>query len=230
MGYHNTHIYAGCAQSDPLVQQSGIRQAITTAFCAIPRYLFELHSGFDEIYYNAYEGMELTLKISKAGKRCTYCANAVAFHAVGGSRNHMEFDNSIPGHIFWHRWKDKIHDDIQDYLSPQVTPLMRERTYFLMQGSSIPGWDKILQSLKLNYSEEFMLPSRFSKQIDLYRDLPFSALDSPQPYLFTVDSLSDIQGNQNWTMVRNHSQDIVMDTHGRICSMKKLNGLYRGNT
>ncbi len=225
MGYHNAHIYSGCEYANPLVQRGGCRQALTTAYTAIPKHVFEKMSGFDEVYYNAYEGMELTLKISLSGRRCMYYPEAVAFHAVGGSRANMNYDDSIPGHIFWHRWKDQIRDDIHEYLSTQITVQMKEEIYFFLQGSSISEWQTTLQKVGLRVSECFELPSRFCHKIDLYRDLPRAALDSPAPYLFTVNELSCIAGNHNWGEVRHNYHDIVMDTHGIICPLMVVLGL-----
>lgn len=225
MGYYNGHIYSGCSPADPLVQKNGSRQAITSAFAAIPRNVFESMGEFDEAYYNAYEGLELTLRISLNGRTCMYYAEAVAFHAVGGSRSHMHYDDSLPGHIFWHRWKDQICNDLHTYLAPQITAQMRNEVYFLLQGSSIPGWQEVLQELGLRTSECFDLPSRFSRGIDLYQDLPRMALDSPCPYIFTVDALAYIKGNHNWAELRNNPLDIVMDAHGLVCPFAAAVGI-----
>lgn len=221
-GYKNAHVYTGCESEDPLVQQSGTRQALTTAFCAMPQSIFWEMGGFDEIYYNAYEGMELTLKVSHSGRDCSYFANAVAFHAVGGSRNNLNFDDSLPGHIFWNRWKKSIHTDIQTYLTPQITSKMQENTYFLIQGSSIPGWQEIIHGVGLQSVGEVELQTRFSTRIDLYRSLPYAALLHPQPYLFVVDELSRIQANQNWARVRNNPRDLVIDAHGLVRTLNTV--------
>lgn len=223
--YKNAHVYAGCECSDPIVQQSGPRQALTTAFCAIPRSVFYEHGGFDEIYYNAYEGMELTLKISISGKICSYFADAIAFHAVGGSRNHLDFDSRIPGHIFWERWKKVILIDIHTYLAPQITDEMKKSAYFLVQGSSILGWKKIIDTVGLRVTGELELQDRFSERIDLYRNLPYAAMQHPQPYLIVVDELSCIKENQNWAIMRNNPKDLVMDAHGLVRTLKTITGV-----
>lgn len=214
--YTNRHIYTGCSSDHPMAQHSASRQALTTAFCAMPKNLFYELGGFDEVYYNAYEGMELTLRVSHSGKNCLYFADAVAFHAVGGTRDYIDFDDSIPGHIFWERWKKTIRTDIHKYLAAQITNEMLENTYFLIQGSSIPGWKEIIDKLGLRTSGQIELHTRFSKQIDLYRSLPYAALSHPQPYLFTVDELCRIQSNLNWAKIRNNPKDLVIDSHGLV--------------
>lgn len=224
-GYKNAHVYTGCECDDPLVQLSNTRQALTTAFCAIPRDVFWEHGGFDEIYYNAYEGMELTLKISNSGKICSYFANASAFHVVGGSRDNLDFDDNVSGHIFWERWKTTIRTDIQEYLVPQITDEIRKNTYFYVQGSSFPNWKEVICATGLQLTGNLELQGRFSAQINLYQNLPYAALLHPQPYLFVVDALSCIQGNQNWAKVRNNPRDIVIDAHGLIRTLDRVTGV-----
>ena len=222
--YKNAHVYTGCECNAPLVRASGARQALTTAFCAIPRSIFWEHGGFDEIYYNAYEGMELTLKISNSGKICSYFADAFAFHVVGGSRKNLDFDNDFSGHIFWERWKKTIRTDIQHYITPQITDTMLKETYFLVQSSSIPGWNEVIHAIGLQLMGVLELQERFSTQINFYQNLPYAALHHPQPYLFVVDELSYIRGNRNWVEVRNNSRDLVIDAHGLVGTLGKVTG------
>lgn len=223
--YRNAHVYTNCRKEEPLVCQSGLRQALTSAFTAIPRKVFDSVGGFDEIYYNAYEGMELTLKITLSGGTCVYYADAEASHAVGGSRSNMKFDDNTPAHIFWHRWGDQIKDDLPSYIMPQITADMEREIYYLMNGSSLLDWGKVLKELKLRTAGSYDLPSRFCSSINLYYDLPHMALDAPQPYLFVVDSLSALKGNRNWAEHRQSPKDLVLDGHGVLSPLRVLVGL-----
>lgn len=222
IGYNNRHIYAGCESNSEFIRQSGERQALTTAFCAVRRECFFQNGMFDEIYYNAYEGMELTLKISQSRKKCYYLSDAKAYHIVGGSRNNIVFNNSLSGHIFWDRWHQKIATDIHKYITPQITEAILNNTYFLVNASSILGWDEVLHDLNFNISGSIELKDRYLSVIDLYRNMPFSALDYPSPYLFLVDKLSYIKGNYNWVKNRNNSHDIVIDSHALLRSLNSL--------
>ncbi len=223
-GCHNSHIYSGKRYDDPLVMQAGRRQALTTALCVVPRNVFEHYGGFDERYYNAYEGMELTLKITRDGGECRYCPDCPAYHITGGTRNAVQFDDDMPGRYFWSSWRGKLRSDLADYIQPQITDHIRNQIYFHINGGRILEWPSVLSSLGLSFEGQLMLRDRFLRNIDLYHNLPFSALQYAGPYLFTVDTIATIQGNYNWAAVRSNPYDLVLDGHGNAVTLMKLTG------
>ena len=222
MQYQNCHAYLGANFDSQIVKKSGERQALTTAFCAVRKIDFCNIGMFDEIYYNAYEGMEMSLKISLLGKKCFYLADAIAYHIVGGSRKYIKYNNEIAGHIFWSKWHDKITEDIHTYIKPQLPDCTSRLSYFWIQASSMLGWDRVLNNLDICVSGKIELQDRFLNLINLYENLPFSFLDYPAPYVFTVDKMSDIKGNKKWITDRNYSQDIVLDSHGLFSYLSEL--------
>lgn len=223
-GCYNSHVYAGKRYNDPLVLKKGVRQALTTAFCAMPRSVFDYYGGFDERYYNAYEGMELTLKITHDGGICLYCPECPAYHITGSTRNMIPFDDEMPGRYFWSTWKGRINADIQDYLEPQITAKMRSHVYLQIECGNVPEWPMILSSLEILTSGKIVARDRFSNKVDLYHNLPFSALEYTGPYLFTVNSMSTLQGNYHWSVVRNNPNDLIIDGHGNVIRLLDLTG------
>ena len=227
MKLYNSHIYKGKPSNHPLVMREGKRQALTTAFCAMSRNIFNKNNGFDECYYNAYEGMELTLKIYLSGKECIYYPNAVAYHITGSTRNNIQFDNEMAGRIFWSRWGNRITTDIQDYLYPQVSIEIKKHTYFLINCSSLFEWKEVLKSIEIETNGEINISERFGRSVNLYDNLPFESLNYPSPYLFLCDDFKLLAGNYNWCKVRNNSKDIVIDSHGNIELFWDIVGLKR---
>lgn len=226
-GCHNSHIYTGKRYNDPIVLQSGLRQALTTAFCAIPRSVFLSYNGFDERYYNAYEGMELTLKITQDGGKCLYCPDCMAYHITGSTRHAMQYDNEMPGRYFWSAWKARIISDLAVYLQPQITKQMQKQIYFHIECGSISEWPDVLKAIGIATSGNLKLEDRFVTTIDLYHNLPFSALCYAGPYLFTVNDIASLRGNYNWTTIRNNSDDLVLDGHGNVAYLVDLVGKQR---
>lgn len=223
-GCHNSHVYTGKRHDDPIVLQGGLRQALTTAFCAIPRSVFERYNGFDERYYNAYEGMELTLKISHDGGKCMYCPECIAYHATGATRNIIQFDNEMPGRYFWSTWRSQLTSDLSVYLQPQLTPKMKENIYCLVECGTILEWSEVLHNMGLTTSGTLKLANRFSNAIDLYHTLPFNALQYAGLYLFTVNDMAILKGNQNWAITRDNCDDLVLDGHGNVTYLSDLTG------
>ena len=220
--YQNCHAYSGENADSAIVRSSGVRQALTTAFCAVRKEDFINVGMFDEIYYNAFEGMEMSLKISLSGKKCFYYAESVAYHIVGGSRDNIGFNNEISAHIFWARWHDKITEDIHKYLAPQINTHIINQTYFWIQASSMVGWDKILDKLKISTSGRIDIQDRFLKSIELYQNLPFAFLEYPAPLIFTVDKVSVLQGNKKWIKDRDNPNDLIIDCHGLFRHLSEL--------
>lgn len=221
---YNGHVYTGKAHDDPLVLREGTRQALTTAFCAMPRNLFWKYGGFNERYYNAYEGMELTLKISHDGGKCLYCPDCAAYHATGATRGFVSFDDEMPGRYFWSTWSQHIQSDLASYLRPQITETMREPIYFHIESGTILEWPSVLRELGISFSGTIKLEDRFSRNIELYRNLPFSSFQYGAPYLFTVNDLSTLKGNKNWAVVRGRRDDLVLDGHGNVAYLYELTG------
>lgn len=213
---HNTHVYKGKNPNDPIVQIISTRQALSTAFCAIPRYLFEHHHGFDSCYYNAYEGMELTLKISLSGKKCVYYPEAIAYHITGVSRNQIPYNDKLSGIHFWKKWNSEIVYDLTKYIQPQVKQEMKNQIYFCVVCGHLCKWNKILDKLEFNISGNITVKNLYSSKIDLYTTLPYSAIRYDGPYIFLADSILELSGNRNWAEVRNNMQDLIIDAHGNL--------------
>lgn len=210
------HVYQGKNTDDPLVMQEGERQALTTAFLAMTKTTFLRYNGFDEYYYNAYEGRELTLKISNSGGRCLYTPKAVAFHCMGGTRKFISHNESQQKGVFWSRWSAKVKYDLKDYLRPQFTLAMQSHSYFIINCSYLKGWDMVIQELNISVSDGVEIKDRFGSNINLYYNLPYSAITYSGPYLFLTNKIDEIRGNQNWLTLRNNPLDLAMDVHGNI--------------
>lgn len=210
------HVYQGKKANDPLILQEGTRQALTTAFLSMKKTTFLQHEGFDECYYNAYEGRELSLKIYNSGGRCIYTPKAIAFHCMGGTRKYIAKNESQQKGIFWSRWNTKVKYDLKDYLLPQVTIEMQKHSYVIIKCSYLIGWDETLQELNIAVSDVIEIKDRFGTNINLYYNLPYSAIIYNGPYLFLTNKIDEIRSNKNWIEIRNNHLDLVMDVHGNI--------------
>lgn len=79
--------------------------AITGACLAIKRNLFKQVEGFDEIYKNSYEDIDLCLKVASLGFSIVYCPESCLYHYE--SMSHGRFDND---HSNFQRFKTKWLD------------------------------------------------------------------------------------------------------------------------
>ena len=228
--YHNAHVYQNLPADDPRVMQTGTRQALTTALCAIRTTLFKDLGGFDESYYNAYEGMELTLKITMMGGKCVYLPTAVGYHMTGGTRNKIDFDDAYAGHLFWTRWHNSVKYDLIDYIRPQILDSIKQNSFFLIYCSSLPWWEEILNNLEISINGKTIIADRFSRQINLYEALPYDALRYGGNLLFVCNNASVLAQNYNWCRVRQKDGDIAIDAHGKVIKLSQLTGVTPDET
>lgn len=216
----NTHIYQDSTIHKDIVKKEGRRQALTTAFCAIPRRIFMENGKFNEYYYNAYEGFELTLKINLSGLKCMYYPEAMAYHIGGGTRGSMNICEIQQGKYFIQNWGDKLVTDIEQYILPQINEDILRRMYSVIILSQLTGWEKVIKNLALNING--YIYQLHAGEINLYQLFPYSFLDFGGNYLFIVDSIKNIAGNYNWIKNRRNSYDIVIDSHGNVMTLQEF--------
>lgn len=214
----NKHIYQGKKATSSLIKKEGIRQAITTAFCAITKDVFFQNNMFNEYYYNAYEGFELTLKITLSGMKCMYYPKAIAYHIAGGSRNNLNILESQQGKYFIQNFGNKIKTDIDNYILPQLDEECFRNIYTVINLSQLKGWHNVLTKLKLKLNGEVCKPHY--GEANLYLLFPYSFLNYSGNYLFLVDSYKDILSNYNWFKNRSTNSDIIIDSHGNYEKIK----------
>ncbi len=216
----NTHVYQGANIENPIIKKTDLRQALTSAFYAIPRNIFLEYGKFDEYYYNAYEGFEFTLKLNSLGFQCIYYPEAVAYHISGGTRGTMHISESQQSKYFIQKWGNTIITDIDCYILPQLNSSILERMYTSVILSQLNGWENILEKLCFNINGYIYHPHY--GEVNLYQLFPYSFLNFGGNYLFIVDSLDTISKNYNWISNRKKYHDVIIDSHGNVTEMRAL--------
>ena len=113
---HAKHIYVGFPGDHPAVNKSRRFQVVTGGCFLIPREIFERANGFDTIYINSYEDVDLCLRLGEMGYEVHYCHKSVLFHleSVSEGRNKQDERNL---RVLHERWKERlIVDDWKYYM------------------------------------------------------------------------------------------------------------------
>lgn len=218
----NNHALEGRKITDPIIQKIQERQALTAAFYAIEKKLFVELGGFDEFYHNAWEGMELTLKIFNKGYKCIYLPSAVAYHARGGARNFTSSNEEQQSAYFWSKWGNIVKSDIESLYIKQLTSEMIENRYMAINCSYIKNINAILEKINIKSSECITIANRFGENINLYFELPYSIQKYQGNLLFFTNHFSKIKNNNQWIKNREEKQDIVLDLSGNVLFLKDL--------
>lgn len=215
--YHNTHLFENRPITDNIVKQPDYRKAFTTALCSIKKKTFVTYGGFNEKYFNAWEGMELGLKITLNGGKCYYNPLAKAFHIRGGGRNQYKIDETSQSAYFWSQWSDRITENLSEVLNKQLKDLIHSNTndYILINFSCIRDFDYIQNKLLINISDSIQYTelSGYS-YIEFFKTLPYFLLSVKSNIIYLANNFSVINNNRLWFNMREKHDDLIIDLSG----------------
>lgn len=219
--FYNTHALEGVSVSNELANTTQERQALTSAFYTMKRQTFIDYGGFDEYYFNAWEAMELSLKIHLNGFRCIFFPNAKAFHTRGGGRSLIAYRNDQQSAYFWSKWGLKIKNDLSTILKKQLTQELLGNIFLVINCSLIKGGEELLEELKIKTSDVIKVYPKQLNSIEFFNSLPYSIITYPSNLLFLCDTISVLSSNKRWFSLREHS-DWIIDFSGNIINTKDL--------
>jgi len=108
-------IYSGLTPADPWVNLSRPYQAVTAACMVVRANDFSAVSGFDPIYINGQEDVDLCLRLTRGTKKnCWYSANSTVIHKESQTPNRHIYTTQNR-QIFVDRWKGKVTADDVNY-------------------------------------------------------------------------------------------------------------------
>ena len=86
----------------------------------------------------------------------------------------------------------------------------------------------IRKALNIEYYDiySFNPYERWIKQLQLYDFIPLDFLKHTAPIIYFVDQIKSLRDNKIWNHLRDVSQDIAVDFHGNILSLKEIQELY----
>ena len=146
-----THIFNFYSSDYPPANKSREISAITGACFFIKKELFNNLKGFDEIFINGQEDIDLCLKIKNAGYKIWYTPEAWLYHLESQSANRLEkaFQNRS---VFLNRWENIVESDIENYYK-------NAQDYFAIKSQK----SKYELPNKLNFAIKIGVPNREHK-------------------------------------------------------------------
>jgi GT2 family glycosyltransferase len=113
------HLYAGFESDHPAVNHPRDVTAATAACLLVRRTDFEQLDGFDTAFRNAYEDVDLCLRLGEMGRRIRYCPRSVVVHLESVTRfpSGVSEGTETSESLYKQRWLGKVvPDDVQHYL------------------------------------------------------------------------------------------------------------------
>ncbi|MHC5227067.1 glycosyltransferase family 2 protein [Enterococcus sp. LJL99] len=217
--FFNNHALNGTDLDNDLLKENNIRQGLTSAFYMIRKTDFFALNGFDEYFYNAWDGLDLSLRVTyELNKQCIVVPNAKAFHTQGGSRETIFRNTSYQDGYFWYKWKDILMLDFHKLILQQLNPIELSTNYTVINCSSYPhnSWKPLLSNL--NCKDPIIDIERYSKKekIVLEEKIPLQILEGIAPIIFLADHYLDIKNNANIFAIFDLRFSIIADLHGNI--------------
>lgn len=134
------HIYTGFPADHPAVNASRRFQIVTGACMLVRREIFDACGGFDTAYVNAYEDVDLCLRVAERGHEVHYCHESVLYHLESVSRDHRPHEGHGSWLLFAERWRDRLKpDDLRYYLEDGLIGLAYERNLIRFRVSPLLG-------------------------------------------------------------------------------------------
>lgn len=194
------------------------RQALTLAFCVIDKKIFTQYGGFNEFYYNGYEGIELILKISQKHD-CVLIPYLYAYHIRSVAVKKATFDEEQKIPYFWCKCNNMIKNDYVTFIKHFIPKDAYTKQYMALQMTSFNLVTEVKKA-GLNVTDNILLIQNGS--IELFTILPFSFLKTPTPLLFLCDNFSQLRNNALWIGMRKKEYDLIIDSSGNVLPLIKL--------
>ncbi len=220
--FTNAHALENSRSDSEIVNLSCQRQALTTALCATAKKDFIDAGKFSTEYYNAWEGMEYTLKLTAKGKKCWYESKAEAYHIRGGARNQYSLNEEAQSALFWAKWSNKINQDLYEIISKQLTNTSSGE-YLLLNFSKLPDPMPILKQCDLSVlSTVSYTYISGSKSLDFFRCLPNSFCRSNNNIIYFANNYTQVKNNCLWFEFRSNNDDLIIDLSGNVVHTNSL--------
>lgn len=227
-----SHLFVGRSPREIDLKPVEPRQAVTAAFFACRRAVYEQVGGFDETYRDGLEDIEYCLRCGELGYQNVLASRFPAMHLESATRGpYKHIRRTYNYSIFFSRWAGRFRADLLDFVSASArktlsngnhlnypaavlnfctTPNWRDLAEALFAGGVTPG---TIHNLSGSLAE--------SDAIDLFRSVPLAFHRLPGSIVFVVDHFSQLMRNYLW-FGRRLNCDIIVDRHANVLTSREF--------
>jgi GT2 family glycosyltransferase len=108
------HIFVGLPGDSPVVLEQRDYQVVTGASLAIRADEFRRLGGFDTSFQNAFEDVDLCLRVRRDGGRVVYVPDSVAYHFEAMTEGRTGPTDKRSYDVFMERWGSRFDRDIEE--------------------------------------------------------------------------------------------------------------------
>lgn len=202
------------------IQTPIVRQALTLAFCVISKKAFEETGKFNDFYYNGYEGIELTLKISQVHP-CVVIPYLHAYHVRSVAVKNSNFDEEQKIPYFWCRCQKYIHNDYYKFIQKYIPESAFAKDYFALQFTTLDLLSEVKKA-GIHIRDSISLIQKVGSPIEFFSLLPYNYLNTASSLLFLCDNFTQLCNNRLWIKMRKGKNDLVIDSNGNVINLQCL--------
>lgn len=213
--------FQGADRRQPYLHQDHCSTIVTSGCMLIARDIFIQVGGFDEVFYNSCNDLDLSMKLNAAGRRNYVAAQSVVYHR-GNVSGGIRFTSHLYARsLFFQKWGG--HSDPERALSVLET-LYRQQAvppgdYLVMNFSHSLFSGAYLQCLYKAAGVTPLDEYRFHPQASKILLTDYLLWDTCQlevPFLYFVDDYRDICSNYLWFHSRPGQLDLIADPNGNL--------------
>jgi GT2 family glycosyltransferase len=227
-----SHLFVGRQRDEIDLKPIEERQAVTAAFFACRRAVFEEVGGFDETYRDGMEDMEYCLRCLELGYRNVLLSRFPAMHLESASRGpYKHIRRTYNRSIFFSRWTGRFRPDLCDYVSISATKALGNQSAAaypapVVNFCTTPNWLELVEALsasgvKLGTIHNLSGWVGESGPIDLFRTVPLAFNRLPSSIVFVVDYFVQLMRNKLW-FSRRSSSDVIVDRHANVLTGERF--------
>lgn len=225
--YFNTHCLVNRNPQDAIVQTEAERQGITNACYMMKKSLFNEFGGYDEYFYNAWEGLELSIRVYEAGYKLIYYPKAVAYHIQGSSRESIYRNEDYQSAYFWTKHQKSLKCDFQDLIKQQLKTIdtfsFNDEIVFINGSSfSYSEWQPLINLFKNKIQKNSITIYKKGASIKLEEKVNLVEYKNYPKIIYLCDNYTNIKTNKYMFAQRDSSQDLVIDITGNVLEVKNF--------
>jgi len=216
--YNNYHALKGNSRSYNFKPK--LRQALTSAYYCIRKDIYEYLGGMDEFYHNAYDGMELSLRITREGYKCYCISEAKAFHFQGLARNTSLLQLIPDVGKFWSDHGSFIQNDAFNDINEQLSENDLKTFNRIVNASNVRDIDKFVDNIFKRRIHVTTIQDNLLPNVIIANNLPSSFLNTHDNILWLTTHFSQLANNKKTFEDFNRKNDVIIDIHSNILFVK----------
>ena len=218
--YNNFHSWKGNSKNYNFKPK--LRQALTSAYYCIRKDMYEYLGGMDEFYHNAYDGMELSLRITREGYKCYCISEAKAFHFQGMARNTLLMQSTPDIGKFWNDHGSFIQNDAFNDINEQLTKNELNTFNRIVNSSNIRDVDIFLDNIFKRHIQVITIQDNLQHNVTIANNLSSSFLNCRDNIVWLTNHFLQLIHNKKTFEDYNRKNDIIVDLHSNILFVKDL--------